>query len=274
MNEAIREVPLEMGTVFRVSGLGVAPLSPSLRARETRADIRRAVLSAIAFHVLVISMLFVGLRWSAPASGAGEGRVIEAELVDSNALSPAMRRALQALAYVEPQHPASTQPRPSVEPQDAVADPPKAVVKEADARDSAEHATATLQPATPVEKNGRTESAAEAAMSGSASRSPESGESGVDAHLSERYATALNEAIDRAWTRPEAMALGEPCRITIHQRPGGGVIDVVVSASCPYDEAGRRSIEDGVRKAQPLPYAGFESVFETELILDFRPSEA
>ena len=49
--------------------------------------------------------------------------------------------------------------------------------------------------------------------------------------------------------------------------PGGEVIDVEVAAVCPYDELGRRSVEAAVLKAQPLPYAGFESVFIRELTL-------
>ena len=59
----------------------------------------------------------------------------------------------------------------------------------------------------------------------------------------------------------------------IRQIPGGTVIDAQVDPSCPYDEAGRRSVEAAVLKAQPLPYQGFESVFNRTLILNFRAED-
>ena len=69
------------------------------------------------------------------------------------------------------------------------------------------------------------------------------------------------------------MPLGQRCRIVIRQIPGGEVIDAKVDPSCPYDERGRRSIEAAVLKAQPLPYAGFESVFARTLTLNFQAAD-
>ena len=74
-------------------------------------------------------------------------------------------------------------------------------------------------------------------------------------------------------TRPETVPLGQRCRVRITQIPGGEVIDASVDPSCPYDERGRRSIEAAVLKAQPLPYAGFESVFRRTLILNFEAAD-
>ena len=56
--------------------------------RETRADTAQALLYALALHVLLFALVFLGMWWtraSAPLSAAGP--VIEAELVDPNALS-------------------------------------------------------------------------------------------------------------------------------------------------------------------------------------------
>jgi len=75
------------------------------------------------------------------------------------------------------------------------------------------------------------------------------------------------------WNRPENIPGGQMCPIRIRQVPGGEVIDVEVSASCPYDDQGKRSVEAAVLKAQPLPYAGFESVFSRDLSIRFRPNE-
>ena len=99
--------------------------------------------------------------------------------------------------------------------------------------------------------------------------SPPPGNNGVDTGLKARYAAALTEAILAKWTRPETVPLGSRCTLVIKQLPGGEVMDAKVSSPCAYDELGRRSIEAAVRKAQPLPYAGFETVFARTLTLNF-----
>jgi colicin import membrane protein len=81
------------------------------------------------------------------------------------------------------------------------------------------------------------------------------------------------EAVLRNWTRPENVPLGQRCRIYITQLPGGDVMSAKVDPSCPYDELGRRSVEAAVLKAKPLPYAGFESVFQRNLILNFEAQD-
>lgn len=94
--------------------------------------------------------------------------------------------------------------------------------------------------------------------------------SGADDGLRGRYAAALQEAIRAKWVRPDNIPSGAMCRLVIRQLPGGEVMDAQVTSPCVYDEAGRRSIEAAVLKAQPLPYAGFEKVFSRELTLNFR----
>ena len=88
-----------------------------------------------------------------------------------------------------------------------------------------------------------------------------------------KYAAALQEAIARQWTRPDNVPIGQRCRIYITQLPGGDVMSAKVDPSCPYDELGRRSVEAAVLKAKPLPYAGFESVFQRNLILNFEAQD-
>jgi colicin import membrane protein len=109
----------------------------------------------------------------------------------------------------------------------------------------------------------------QAAEAASTTAAPPPGNEGVDPGLAARYAAALTEAIQRNWTRPDSVPLGQRCVINIRQVPGGNVIDAKVDPSCPYDELGRRSIEAAVLKAQPLPYAGFEAVFNRNLKLNF-----
>lgn len=104
---------------------------------------------------------------------------------------------------------------------------------------------------------------------GTSSASPPPGNNGRDAGLEAQYAAALTQAIVSKWTRPETVPLGSKCTIVIKQLRGGEVMDAKVSSPCAYDEQGRRSIEAAVLKAQPLPYAGFESVFARTLTLNF-----
>lgn len=105
-------------------------------------------------------------------------------------------------------------------------------------------------------------------------RSPPSpGAGGTDPTLLARYRDALQRAIARQWTRPDSVALGQRCRISIRQLPGGDVISVQVDPSCAYDSQGQRSVESAVLKASPLPYAGFESVFSRDLELNFEAAD-
>jgi colicin import membrane protein len=103
--------------------------------------------------------------------------------------------------------------------------------------------------------------------------SPPPGSDGADPNLIARYKSALNAAIVQNWTRPETVPIGQRCKIVIRQVPGGTVIDAKVDPSCPYDALGRRSIEAAVLKAAPLPYAGFEPVFNRTLILTCEASD-
>lgn len=115
--------------------------------------------------------------------------------------------------------------------------------------------------------------ATQASQTAAATPAAQAGNQGTDAGLLARYQAALQSAITSKWTRPDSVPLGAACRLNIRQLPGGQVIAVDVVDPCSYDEAGRRSIEAAVRKAQPLPYAGFESVFQRSLILNFRAED-
>jgi colicin import membrane protein len=118
--------------------------------------------------------------------------------------------------------------------------------------------------------NARSRSAAEEAAQSDAQVS---GSNGVDQGLQARYKAALMAAILAKWTRPDTVPLGATCKLVIRQLPGGQVMGVEVASPCSYDEQGRRSIEAAVRKAEPLPYAGFEPVFSRTLNLNFRAED-
>lgn len=102
-----------------------------------------------------------------------------------------------------------------------------------------------------------------------ASGAATAGAGGTSSDLSAKYVAAIQQAVLNQWVRPDSVPLGQKCSIHIRQVPGGSVIEAQVSPNCPFDEAGRRSIEAAVLRAQPLPYRGFESVFARDLNFNF-----
>ncbi|MEP6633733.1 MAG: cell envelope integrity protein TolA [Luteimonas sp.] len=308
--------------------------------KETRADTAQATIYAIALHALLFALMFLGLWWtraSAPLSAAGSP--IEAELVDPNALSAKMKRALRQRpapvpAQAQPDEAPPPQPIPESRPQDApvpqqqqaqeVLPIPDTVEQERVDRDALSAETREReqeekrrqeqidlterdrqqdaeqkQRLSEMEeerqkqladiRKQRTLAARDAQLaedklqqladrraqqaSATAAAAPPPGNQGVDSGLAARYAAALQEAILRNWTRPDSVPLGQRCQLVIRQLPGGEVVDVQVSPSCPYDELGKRSVEAAVLKAQPLPYAGFEPVFQRTLTLNFQAQD-
>lgn len=88
--------------------------------------------------------------------------------------------------------------------------------------------------------------------------------------LLSQYLAAIQNAVTQNWLRPDNMP-DAPCVVHIVQLPGGNVLSAKASPSCPYDAAGKKSVEDAVLRAQPLPYKGFESVFHREIDFTFIP---
>ena len=315
--------------------------------RETRADTRQAVIYAFALHVLLFLLMFAGLWWtrtSAPVSAAGP--IVEAELIDPNALSARMKRVLaQRPEPVPPEEVTPPQqaeeeatpppqPLPEPRPQDAPVPQQQQAQEQVPEPDTREQervdreALAVEQREKEQEEKRRQEQidlterqrqeeaeqkqrlaqqqkeeelkkirdeiakakrdenlaqqrlkqladrrAQQASADAASDASPPPGNEGANSDLAAKYAAALQEAILRNWTRPDTVPLGQRCRLNIRQLPGGEVVDVQVSPSCPYDELGRRSVEAAVLKAQPLPYAGFEAVFQRNLTLNFEAQD-
>ncbi len=98
----------------------------------------------------------------------------------------------------------------------------------------------------------------------------QTGTNGADSGLLGQYMAAIQNAVTQNWLRPDNMP-NVPCVVHITQLPGGDVLNVEVDPACPYDEIGRRSVENAVLRAQPLPYKGFESVFRRKIDFIFIP---
>jgi colicin import membrane protein len=111
------------------------------------------------------------------------------------------------------------------------------------------------------------ESAAEAEIE---SPQAQTGAGGADDDLTARYAAAIQAAVTQNWHRPESARAGLRCVLRIAQIPGGEVISVSVGSPCNADQATRNSIEQAVMRAAPLPYQGYEKVFQRNINFNFR----
>ena len=98
----------------------------------------------------------------------------------------------------------------------------------------------------------------------------QTGAGGQDDDLSARYAAAIQSAVTNNWNRPDSATAGLRCTVIITQIPGGDLINVQVSSPCNADQVTRNSIESAVRKAAPLPYQGYEKVFQRSIRFNFR----
>jgi colicin import membrane protein len=98
----------------------------------------------------------------------------------------------------------------------------------------------------------------------------QTGAGGQDDDLAARYAAAIQAAVTQSWNRPESAAPGLRCTLNIVQIPGGDVISVTVGSPCNADQPTRNSIEQAVMKAAPLPYQGYEKVFQRAVKFNFR----
>ena len=97
-----------------------------------------------------------------------------------------------------------------------------------------------------------------------------SGQGGQDTALQAQWLAAIQAAVTQSWLRPDNLPHGVVCPVDITQIPGGSVINVHVESGCPYDEVGRKSIQNAVMRAQPLPYQGYEKVFKRQITLNFQ----
>ena len=84
-----------------------------------------------------------------------------------------------------------------------------------------------------------------------------------------RYVQSIKARVASNWARPPTTPKGLKCRVRVKQIPGGGVIDASISTPCNADALVKKSIINAVKRSDPLPYTGFEDVFERTLSFTF-----
>jgi colicin import membrane protein len=97
---------------------------------------------------------------------------------------------------------------------------------------------------------------------------PQGGNEGENDDLLGRYALAIQTAVTQNWLRPDHVQQ-VVCTLKITQIPGGEVISATVANPCNADDLTRRSLEAAVMRTQPLPYQGYESVFQRNVNFTF-----
>jgi hypothetical protein len=86
--------------------------------------------------------------------------------------------------------------------------------------------------------------------------------------LAADYSRAVTQAVQTQWIRPDNTP-ATSCKVRVTQQPGGHVTGVAVESDCPYDVAGKRSVVNAVRRADPLPYQGYEKAFQPTIVITF-----
>ncbi len=103
---------------------------------------------------------------------------------------------------------------------------------------------------------------------------PPAGSAGANTSLRARYLNAINKVVQQNW-RHDSDKVPERthCPVQFRQLPGGEVFQVDFG-DCPFDADARASVEAALKRT-PLPYAGFESVFQSQGKIDMcYPEEA
>jgi colicin import membrane protein len=98
---------------------------------------------------------------------------------------------------------------------------------------------------------------------------PRTGMAGHDDSLSAQYYAAIQNAVTQNWLRPDTAPPGVHCTLRIVQIPGGDVLSVDIASPCNADPQTRTSIEQAVKRAAPLPYKGYEKVFQRTINFNF-----
>ncbi|MCB1610759.1 MAG: TonB C-terminal domain-containing protein [Xanthomonadales bacterium] len=88
--------------------------------------------------------------------------------------------------------------------------------------------------------------------------------------LLSQYAGLIQEVVTQNWRRPANTPPGIRCVLKVRQIPGGEVIGVSIGSPCNANPLIQQSIIQAVERASPLPYMGFEAVFQPALNFNFR----
>ena len=274
---------------------------------ETFGDKLRAYALAALIHLLVAALLFAGLFWTAStAKPTIAGPVIEAELVGLTA-APKPRTSPRP-PPPKPPEPKPPEPKPEPTPpaptrndqieREKIAEmAQQKAEQEKRAQEEKQHQEQVLleqrerENLKKLEEIKKQREAADRKLKLEREKlaqlkdlnkkpAPETpavpeapvaktGAAGTDTSLTAEYFAAIQNAVTQNWLRPDNAQPGLRCMLRIVQIPGGDVIGVQIGSPCNADPQTRNSIEQAVKRATPLPYKGYEKVFERDINFNF-----
>ena len=274
---------------------------------ETFGDKLRAYALAALIHLLVAALLFAGLFWTAStAKPTIAGPVIEAELVGLTA-APKPRTSPRPTPP-KPPEPKPPEPKPEPTPpaptrndqieREKIAEmAQQKAEQEKRAQEEKQHQEQVLleqrerENLKKLEEIKKQREAADRKLKLEREKlaqlkdlnkkpAPETpavpeapvaktGAVGTDTSLAAEYFAAIQNAVTQNWLRPDNAQPGLRCMLRIVQIPGGDVIGVQIGSPCNADPQTRNSIEQAVKRATPLPYKGYEKVFERDINFNF-----
>ena len=99
----------------------------------------------------------------------------------------------------------------------------------------------------------------------------QTGNNSQTSDLKDAYLAAIQNTLKQNWLGAANIPAGQECLLHIVQSVGGDILSAKVDPSCPYDDAGKKSVEDAAIRAGQLPYKGFEKVFTRNIDMKFTP---
>lgn len=255
---------------------------------------------SLAVHLAVLAIVSVSLWWTHSTVAVSiPGPIIEATLVGP-AQAPAPKKVKQPPKKPEPkpeevkpkaEEPAPEKPKEDKKDQEKITDQITQLKAEENARvqeelrkkeqiELAEKQAAEAEKKKKLEeekqKQLRDQKARELAKKAEAehlaamiAEEAKTGQEGTDTSLEAEYYAAIQSAVTNAWLRPETTPPGVKCTLEITQIIGGDVIQATVVNPCNADSATRTTLEQAPRRASPLPYKGYESVFKRKIRFEF-----
>ena len=91
--------------------------------------------------------------------------------------------------------------------------------------------------------------------------------------LMARYQLAVISKVENQWNKPASANKNLLCYVKVRQIPGGGVMDATIGSPCNANAIVKKSIIAAIIKADPLPYKGFETVFDRTSTFIFQPQD-
>lgn len=87
--------------------------------------------------------------------------------------------------------------------------------------------------------------------------------------LAAQWRNAVRVSIQDQWNLPVGTPARLQCNLRISAIIGGEVVGVAILPPCQLSEELRQTLIDAANAASPLPYSGFESVFQTVIPIQF-----